>query len=212
MAELHDTVREVLADLDGSETYDEVEYAVRDFSAKEIAVTNAMNASSQGGAWPVEAIIYAAFPAKAHSNYGTVSTTFDDTEGHTLGVSPFGVRTSSDTNGAWVEWYVALRAGTWALTFRGWDHSNGGILVFSLNGTDIDDSPYDASSASYDTRSMVPPFGTDSDLAPAQTVCTDLVIPESGLYTLRATVTGKNELSGGYTSNINYIALRMVAL
>lgn len=41
MAELDDTVEEVLAGFDGTETYTEAEYALRDYSAKEISVNAA---------------------------------------------------------------------------------------------------------------------------------------------------------------------------
>lgn len=49
MPPLDDTVEEVLDGFDGTETYEEAEYALRDYSAKEISVNAAKLAVAGGG-------------------------------------------------------------------------------------------------------------------------------------------------------------------
>lgn len=118
---------------------------------------------------------------------------------------PFGNRFSDNTNGAWVEWYVALAAGTYALSFRGYAYDGSGVLTFSLNGTAINAAPYSASAAIVDTYAAV------SDQFFQHEVCDDLTIPTSAVYVLHATVTGKNASSSGFATNVIFVALNRVA-
>jgi len=91
--------------------------------------------------------------------------------------------------------------GTWTLDLRGFAYNAGGILAFSLDGTAITAAPYNASAATVDTYSASPLqfFQTE--------VCHDLTITTGGVYTLRATVTGKNASSSGFATNVLFVYL-----
>jgi len=155
--------------------------------------------SGAAGGWPIREFIVGYHRPKAESNFDNVTP---PDGGSANGIIPFGTRFSDNADGAWVEWFVALAAGTYALNVKGWPYNGSGILVFSLDGTDIDAAPYNASSAAYDTYAN--PGGA---YTPAFEVCADLVIPASGIYTLRATVTGKNASSSGFATNVVYVEL-----
>jgi hypothetical protein len=154
------------------------------------------------GGWPVREFITAYHRPKAESGFDNVAPA--DGAGSN-GVTPFGVRTSDNANGSWIEWFVSLKAGTYALNVRGFPYNGAGILTFSLNGTDIDQAPYNAASASSDQYS-----GVADGFAAADEVCSDLEIPADGVYVLRATVDGKNGSSSGFATNLVYVALDMV--
>lgn len=160
--------------------------------------TDAANVSQVGG-WPVRETIFAYLHPKANTDYDNVNTS------NFSNVQPFGTRYSDNTDGAWVEWYVSLMAGTYSIHFRGISYDGSGILVFSLNGTDITAAPYNASNATVDTYSASPNDFFESEIA------SDLIIPASGVYVLRATVTGHNVSSSGFATNFVALALDRIA-
>jgi hypothetical protein len=155
-----------------------------------------------GGGWPIREFIVCNTPPKAQSNFDNVAA---DIQSQYVG--PFGVVTSDNTNGSWIEWDVALKSGTYALSVKGWGHSGGGILVFSLNdgggADDIDDAPYSASGNSYDGYDASGD-ATENPFA----VASDITIPDDGIYTLRATVTGKNASSSGHATNLCWMLIQ----
>lgn len=208
MAETFDTADAAIDSLAGDETFDEAEYPLRDFSSKEIDVYLATRlraieeggGGEGGGGWPVRELIFATTKPKANNNFDTLSAGTSD-------VPPMGVVTSDNTDGSWIEWYVALMDGTYSLAVKGFDWSGGGILVFSLNGTNIDGSPYNASGNSYDGYSA----GGSGDILLPRSVADDITIPTSAVYVLRATVTGKNASASGFATNLAVVALDRIA-
>ena len=175
-------------------------------NAINIALHNLGGGGGGSGGWPVRDLIVAYNRPKAESNFDNVSLPSADVASG-LGIIPFGVRFSDNTNGAWVEWYTSLGAGTYALTLKGFSFTGGGILAFSLDGVAIDQPPHDASSATVDTYAD---SGASGQFFQAE-VCHDLTIDTSAVYVLRATVTGKNASSSGFVCDIVYVALDMVA-
>jgi hypothetical protein len=154
--------------------------------------------------WPVRELIYGYHRPKAELNFDNV-TNPGGTPPIEQGNIPFGNRNCDDTINSWIEWYVSLMAGTYALAFSGFSYSGSGILTFALNGTNINSSPYNASSATLDTYAA----GSGNAFY-QQEVCSNLVIPTSKVYVLRATVTGKNASSSGYATVIDAIALNRI--
>jgi hypothetical protein len=110
----------------------------------------------------------------------------------------------SGANGDWVEYLVSLAAGTWAVQVYGNVFNGAGIGTFSLDGTDIDQAPYLAASASFDQYNAAA-----QNLI--QDVCSDLTIPADGSYTLRITCSGKNASSSGYQLSLYWFTLARVA-
>lgn len=168
-----------------------------------VGATGAAGDPASGG-WPVRELIIGHLPVKAESGFDNLGI---PAGGASTGITPFGTRYSDDVNGSWVEWYVALAAGTYALELHSWSYDATGILKFSLDDggglVDIDAAPYNAATAHADTFDAL---GTLSNKIVM--VADDLVIPADGVYTLRATVDGKNASSTGYGTNIVYIALQ----
>jgi hypothetical protein len=156
--------------------------------------------------WPVNQLIIGHQTPKAQSNFDNVNPA---QPGEPAGSTPFGSRYSDDADGAWIEWDVALAAGTYTLEFHGWQFGGTGILRFALNDGDglvnIDAAPYNASGSTVDQYTGG--AGNSFFLA---TIADDLVIPADGVYTLRATVTGKNASSSGFVTNILNIQLQRI--
>jgi hypothetical protein len=160
-----------------------------------------LNGGGSDSGWPSSEFIVAYMPPKAESNFDNLSVPQSAEEG----CAPFGSRYSDNADGAWVEWYVSLAAGTYMISCKPFAHQAAGIISFSLNGTVITSDPYNASAATFDTYSA-----TDNNYAPATTIASDLIIPESGQYVLRATVSGKNASSSGYSTVLVYLYLAMI--
>lgn len=239
MAEAFETANDAIDSLEGDETYDEAEYPLRDFSSKEVAIFNSTRIraleegvlppgsvdaedvaftptgsiaatdvqaaiaevaaeAGGGGGWPVEAFIVG-FPVPKNQ------TNFDNV-GDPSGEAPiFGTRFSDNTNGSWIEWDVALAEGTWCLDVKSWEHDAAGILVFSLDGTDLTDAPFSASGDSYDTYAA-----SSQPNSPPERIAANITVADSGVYALRATVTGKNASSSGHTTNLIWLSMRRV--
>jgi hypothetical protein len=91
-----------------------------------------------------------------------------------------------------------LRAGTYTLSIVTWRFSGGGSLQFKLGSlaqlafTDIDASPYNASSDTVSTDGA-------TDKNHLLEVCNDLVIPTDGDYALKVTA------GGGAPAHINLV-------
>lgn len=156
-----------------------------------------------GGGWPTRALIVAYETPKAESGFAHVNAA---SSGESAGVAPFGTRFYDNADGSWVEWYVALGVGIYSLALKSYLYDGSGIVEFSIDGTPIDEAPYGASGASVDTYS-----GASNSFSAQQIVADDLTIPASGLFTLRATVNGKNASSTGFVTNVCYVSLAMVA-
>jgi hypothetical protein len=127
---------------------------------------------------------------------------------------PWGTRfnLSGGSDGDWIAWAVALRAGTYRLTFWSFVYDGAGIITFALNtwgGTqtpvDITDAPYGASGGSADCYAAAPVLNQQFD------VCDDLVIPADGQYSIYAYVDGKNPASSGFVTNLNAILLERIS-
>lgn len=198
MSEVKDTANEVVEAFDGTETYDEAEYALRDFSSKEISVTNAMRAAADtgspgvSGGWPTVVVVPAATSPVATNGSWTLY--------YGLAAAPLKF---ADANGEWIEFELAMRAGVWALDLFALKGNFAGIGTFSIDGVDLDDSPHNASSATLD-------FYNASDQSQVYNVASDIEIPEDDYHTLRITITDKNASSSGFQIGFYKLVLAKV--
>lgn len=128
-------------------------------------------------------------PWSSWENYGTsLPTRVANTSYLTLGLE-FPTGGGSFVSGDWIEWYVNLAAGTYTFTVIAITNTTYGIAEYTLDGSTIATFDWYASGATLNVAKQA----------------TGVVVPTSGVHTLRATCTGKNASSAGYTILANAI-------